>query len=330
MKNQNSISRRHALLHLGAGAAGLAFAGHALAQAWPSQPIKLLVPYTAGSPPDLSSRVLAIHLSTALGQPVVIENKPGAIGLVALAELLRLPADGNTLYCMLTPVTTASTLMPAQKIDLAKAVQPVSQVDTVASVLVVNNDLPAKTFKEFVALLRAKPNELNFASTGSGTPAHLAGELFKIDQKVEATHVPYVSFSQSVPDLISNRVQFMFMTSSVAAPLVNTGKVRALGVVGPKRIPILASTPTLAEQGMGNFDTSSWDGIVVKAGTPQAIVDRLNAEIVKILAKPEVMAKFTEMGMTATSSTPKAFGDLIASETVRWANVIKAANVTVN
>ncbi len=330
MKNQNAISRRHALLHLGAAAAGLAFGGRALAQAWPLQPIKLLVPYTAGSPPDLSSRVLAIHLSTALGQPVVIENKPGAIGLVAMAELLRLPADGNTLYCMLTPVTTASTLMPAQKIDLSKAIQPVSQVDTVASVLVVNNDLPAKTFKEFVALLRAKPNELNFASTGSGTPAHLAGELFKIDQKVEATHVPYVSFSQSVPDLISNRVQFMFMTSSIAAPLVNTGKVRALGIVGPKRIPILASTPTLGEQGMGTFDTSSWDGIVVKAGTPQAIVDRLNAEIVKILAKPEVMAKFTEMGMTATSSTPKAFGDLIASETVRWANVIKAANVTVN
>lgn len=199
-----------------------------------------------------------------------------------------------------------------------------------ASVLVVNNDLPASNIKEFVALLRAKPNALNFASTGSGTPAHLAGELFKLEQKVEATHVPYMAFSQSIPDLIGNRVQFMSMTSSIAAPLVNSGKVRALGIVGPKRIPILPNVPTLGEQGMGNFDTSSWDGIVVKAGTPKPIVDRLNAEIVNILAKPEVIARFAEMGMTATSSSSKNFGDLIAAETARWAAVIKAANVTVN
>ena len=325
-----SNKRRSALIKLGAVAMTVALSGPAFGQSWPSQPIKLLVPYTAGSPPDLSSRILATHLSSALGQPVIVENKPGAIGLIALGDLLRSPADGNTLYCMLTPVTTASTLMPAQKVDLGKAIQPISQMDTVGSVLVVNNDLPASNVKEFVALLKKKPNELNFASTGSGTPAHLAGELFKIEQKVEATHVPYASFSQSVPDLIGNRVQFMFMTSSIAAPLVNSGKVRALGIVGPKRIQILSKVPTLAEQGMGNFDTSSWDGIVVKAGTPQSIIDRLNLEIVRILAKPEVMTRFVEMGMTATSSTPKQFGDLIAAETLRWAAVIKTANVTVN
>lgn len=328
--NLQSIKRRLLLQQLGLVALSTSFSAPIFAQSWPSQPIRLLVPYTTGSPPDLSSRILATYLSTALKQPVIVENKPGAIGLIALGELLRAPADGYTLYCMLTPVTTASTLMPAQKVDLATAIQPVSQVDTVASVLVVNNDLPATNIKEFVALLKAKPNELNFASTGSGTPAHLAGELFKIEQKVEASHVPYNSFSQSVPDLISNRVQFMFMTSSIAAPLVNSGKIRALGIVGSKRIPILPSVPTLAEQGMGNFDTSSWDGIVVKAGTPQPIVDRLNSEIVRILATPEVVKKFSEMGMTATSSTPKQFGDLITSETARWANVIKTAKVTVN
>lgn len=173
--NLQSIKRRLLLQQLGLVALSTSFSAPIFAQSWPSQPIRLLVPYTTGSPPDLSSRILATYLSTALKQPVIVENKPGAIGLIALGELLRAPADGYTLYCMLTPVTTASTLMPAQKVDLATAIQPVSQVDTVASVLVVNNDLPATNIKEFVALLKAKPNELNFASTGSGTPAHQIG-----------------------------------------------------------------------------------------------------------------------------------------------------------
>lgn len=322
--------RRIVLQGFAALALGAAITTSSLAQAWPSKPIRLLVPYTAGSPPDLSSRILATHLATALQQPVIVENRPGAIGLVALQELLRQPADGNTLYCILTPVTTASTLLPAQKVDLAKELQPVSQIDRIGTVLVVNNDLAASDMKSFVSLLRAKPNELNFSSTGNGTPAHLAGEMFKSQEKVQATHVPYMSFAQSVPDLISNRVQFMFMTSTVAAPLVNTGKVRALGIVGPNRLPILPNVPTLAEQGMGKIDTSSWDGIVVKAGTPKPIVDRLNSEIVRILAKPEVKARFLEMGMAAVSSTPEELGTLIEAESGRWAAVIKAANITAN
>ncbi len=322
--------RRSVLRSLTTFTLGLGIAGACLAQAWPAKPIRLLVPYTAGSPPDLSSRVLATHLSASLQQPVVVENKPGAIGMVALQELLRQPADGYTLFCILTPVTTASALLPAQKVDLAKELQPVSQVDRIGTVLVVNNDLPVSDMKSFVALLRAKPKQLNFASTGNGTPAHLAGELFKIQEKVQAEHVPYMSFAQSVPDLISNRVQFMFMTSSVAAPLVNTGKVRALGIVGPNRLPILANVPTLAEQGMGKIDTSSWDGIVVKAGTPKSIVDRLNTEIVTVLAKPEIKAKFVDMGMTAVSSTPEELGALIEAETTRWVALIKAANISAN
>lgn len=322
--------RRIVLQSFAALALGAGISSSSLAQGWPSKPIRLLVPYTAGSPPDLSSRILATHLATALQQPVIVENRPGAIGLVALQELLRQPADGNTLYCILTPVTTASTLLPAQKVDLAKELQPISQINRIGTVLVVNNELAASDVKSFVSLLRAKPNELNFASTGNGTPAHLAGELFKSQEKVQATHVPYVSFSQSIPDLISNRVQFMFMTSTVAAPLVNTGKVRALGIVGPNRLPILPNVPTLAEQGMGKIDTSSWDGIVVKAGTPKPIVERLNSEIVRILAKPEVKARFLEMGMAAVSSTPEELGTLIEAESARWAAVIKAANITAN
>ncbi|MFD0669638.1 Bug family tripartite tricarboxylate transporter substrate binding protein [Ramlibacter sp. MAHUQ-53] len=330
MTPSHSSQRRSVLRGMTVLALGASLAGASLAQAWPVKPLRLLVPYTAGSPPDLSSRVVATYLATALQQPVVVENKPGAIGLVALQELLRQPADGYTLYCLLTPVTTASALLPAQKVDLAKELQPVSQISRIGTVLVVNNDLPATDMKSFVALLRAKPNQLNFASTGNGTPAHLAGELFKNQEKVQASHVPYQSFSQSVPDLLSNRVQFMFMTSSVAAPLVNTGKVRALGIVGPNRLPILPSVPTLSEQGMGKLDTSSWDAIVVKAGTPRPIVERLHTEIARIMAKPEVKAKFVEMGMAAVSSTPEELGALIEAETARWGAVIKAANITAN
>lgn len=330
MTSSHSSPRRSLLRTLILFALGAGMAGASLAQAWPAKPIRLIVPFAAGTPPDLSSRVLVSYLGASLQQPVVVENKPGAIGLVGLQELLRQPADGYTLYCILTPVTTASALLPAQKVDLAKELQPVSQIDRISTVLVVNNDLPAADMKTFVALLRAKPNQLNFASTGNGTPAHLAGELFKRQEKVEAAHVPYTSFSQSIPDLLSNRVQFMFMTSSVAAPLVQTGKVRALGIVGPNRLPILPNVPTLAEQGMGKIDTSSWDGIVVKAGTPRPIVDRLNTEIARIMAKPEVKAKFVEMGMTAVSSTPEELGALIESETARWGALIKAANITAN
>lgn len=325
-----SNHRRNIFRLLSAVAITTGFAGACFAQAWPTKPIRLLVPFTAGSPPDLSSRVLATHLSAALQQSVVIENKPGAIGIVALKDLLRQPADGYTLYCILTPVTTASTLLPAQKVDLAKELQPISQISRLSTVLVANNDLPVTDMRSFVALLREKPNQLNFASTGSGTPAHLAGELFKAQEKVQASHVPYTSFSQSVPDLLSNRVQFMFMSSSVAAPLVQSGKVRALGIVGPNRLPILPNVATLAEQGLGKIDTSSWDGIVAKAGTPKPIIDRLNAEIVKIMAKPEVKARFIEMGMTAVSSTPDELGSLIESESNRWAAVIKSANIKVD
>lgn len=329
--NDFNIARRRLLAGTAASLAGglMAIPSRAAAPAWPSKPIRLLVPFPTGTPPDISSRLVAGHLSPKLGQPVYVENKPGAIGLVSLGELLRQPADGHTLYCMLTPVTTAGTLLPAQRVDLQRELQPVSQVDWVYSVLVVNNDVKASNVKDFCALLREHPQDYSFGSGGNGTPAHLAGELFKQQQKVEATHVPYAQFSQAVPDLISGRIQFMFLTSNVALPLVQSKKIRALGVVGKERIAGLPDVPTLAEQGMGDFDTRSWDGIVVKAGTPPAIVQRLNEEIREVLSRPDVAARFTEMGMVPQASSPQQLGELIQSESTRWAAVIKAANISV-
>lgn len=308
---------------------GLSLAASAsLAQAqWPTKPIRLLVPFTPGLPPDIVSRLLANSLTASLGQPVFVENKPGAIGMVAVNELLKQPADGHTLMCMLMPVVTAPVLLPAQKVDLEKSLIPVSQIDRAPSVLIANNSLPASSLKEFVALLKAKPDELSFASSGNGTPAHLAGELFKLQQKVQATHVPYSQISMTIPDLLSNRVQFMFLTSSVAVPLIAAGKVKSFGVVGDKRLPALPQLPTLAEQGMGDFDTSNWNGIVVRAGTPPEIVQRLNAEIVALLRRRDTVEKFQEMGTQAMPSTPAQFGELIRSESRKWREVIAAASI---
>lgn len=329
MKQDSVNGERRAFLQMAAvGGLGLA-AGASLAQSsqWPTKPIRLLVPFTPGLPPDIVSRLLASSLTASLGQPVFVENKPGAIGMVAVNELLKQPADGHTLMCMLMPVVTAPVLLPAQKVDLEKSLIPVSQIDRAPSVLIANNSLPASSLKEFVALLKAKPDELSFASSGNGTPAHLAGELFKLQQKVQATHVPYSQISMTIPDLLSNRVQFMFLTSSVAVPLIAAGKVKSFGVVGDKRLPALPQLPTLAEQGMGDFDTSNWNGIVVRAGTPPEIVQRLNAEIVALLRRRDTVEKFQEMGTQAMPSTPAQFGELIRSESRKWREVIAAASI---
>lgn len=332
MKRSVPHPGRRALLQqavLGAVALG-ADAVWAQTPAWPAKPIRLLVPFPPGSPPDLVSRLLANHLAGPLGQAIVVENKPGAIGLVAVGELLRQPADGHTLMCMLMPVLTAPILMPAQKVELDKVLQPVSLVDRAPSVLVVNHSLPVNTIQEFVALLKARPNEMGFASGGNGTPAHLAGELFKQHQKVAATHVPYSQLAQAIPDLLSNRVQFMFLTSNVAIGQISAGKLKGIGVVGDKRLPALPKLPTLAEQGMGDFDTSNWDGIVVRAGTPPEIVQRLNSEIVTLLRRSDMVERFQEMGMQATPSSEAQFGELMRNDARKWREVITTAGIRID
>lgn len=330
-RSDSLASRRDLLRHAALGALALA-SGASMAQTpvWPSKPIRWLVPFPPGSPPDLVSRLMASLLSGPLGQPLVVENKPGAIGMVAVGELLRQPADGYTLMCMLMPVLTAPVLIPAQKVDLDKVLQPVSLIDRAPSVLVVNQSVPVNNLKEFVALLKARPNELGFASGGSGTPAHLAGELFKQHQKVLATHVPYSQLAQAIPDLLSNRVQFMFLTSNVAIPQISSGKLKGIGVVGDKRLPALPQLPTLAEQGMGDFDTSNWDGVVARAGTPPEIVQRWNTEIVALLSRRDVVEKFQEMGMQATPSTPAQFAELMRNDARKWRDLITSSGIRID
>lgn len=329
-----SLSRRTALRHLlqfGALAAGAlpVTALRAQAAAWPSKPIRIVVPFNVGTPPDITSRLIAEALTPALGQTVFVENRPGAVGTIGLAEVLRQPADGHNLFCMLMPVTTAPALLPNLRIDLLKDIEPVAQIDWTYSVLVVNKDLPATRVDQLIALMRAKPGGLSFGSGGNGTPAHLAGEMFKVQQKVSAVHVPYAQFGQAVPDLISGRLQFMFLTSNVAVPQVQSGRLRALAVVGNERLAALPAVPTMAQEGLPEFDTRSWDGIVVKAGTPREIVDRLNREIRRAVESPRMRERFAELGMAPASGTPQEFGALIQRDMKRWAELIRAAGIRI-
>lgn len=302
---------------------------HVHAATWPEKPVLLLVPYSAGSPPDVVARIVAQHLGVALGQPVVVENKIGAIGLVALRELIRRPGDGYTLMNLGMTGATAPALLPEQKVELQSAIRPIVQTDWSASVLVVNDELPARNVKELVALMRQKPGVLNFGSGGMGTPAHLVAEVLKRDQKLDAVHVPFAQFSQAVPELISNRVQMMFLTSSVAVPQVQAGKLRALAVVSPERLQALPTVPTMAEEGFDQFQRRTWGGFVAKAGTPPEVVERINREVNRILRMPEVRDRLIERGNMPAGGTPQQFDELIASETDYWAEVIRSAKVKV-
>lgn len=310
-----------------AGAAGWMPATAAANTAWPAKPIRLIVPFNVGTPPDIVARLVAQAITPSLGQPVVVDNRPGAIGIVGLNEMLRQPADGHTLYCLLMPVTTAKALLPSQRIDLLADTEPVVQLDWSDSVLVVNHDVTARNVAEFIELLRARPNQFSFGSGGNGTPAHLAGEVFKTQQKVSAVHVPYAQFTQAIPDLLGNRIQFMFLTSAVAVPQVKSGKLKALAVVSAQRVAALPEVPTMAEEGLGNFDTRSWDGIIVRAGTPRDVIERLNREIRKALESPQLRERFADLGLVPAAGTPQEFGELIRREIDRWGAVIRAAGI---
>jgi tripartite-type tricarboxylate transporter receptor subunit TctC len=312
---------------LAAFLAGVVAVAHAQPSLWPQKPVLLLVPYGAGSPPDVVARIVAQHLGAALGQPVVVENKTGAIGLLALRELVRRPNDGYTLMNLGMTGATAPALLPDQQVDLRSEIRPIVQTDWSASVLVVNDQVPARNVKELFSLMRQKPGTFNFGSGGIGTPAHLVAEVLKRDEKLDAVHVPFAQFSQAVPELIANRVQMMFLTSSVAVPQVQGGKLRALAVVSPERLPSLPAGPTMAEQGFPQFERRTWGGFVARAGTPADVVDRVNREVNRILRMPEVRDAIVARGNTPAGGTPQHFETLIASETVYWGEVIRSAKV---
>ena len=318
---------RRTLLLLGALAA---FAEPA-AQAQGSgggKPLRLIVPFTPGGSTDILARTLAPRLGTALGQTVVIDNKPGAGGSLGAAEAARAEPDGNTLLMgHIGTLAVNPALYPKLGYDPVKSFAPVAWVARVPNVLVVPASSPAKTFEEFIALAKSRPGRLTYSSGGNGSAAHIAFEYLKLKAGLFVTHVPYRGTAPSVNDLIAGQVDATFTGAPAVLPHVKSGRLRALAVSGRERIAALPDVPTVAESGLAGFEADQWYGLVAPAGTPAARVAQLNAEINKALALPEVARQIAVEGAVPTPDTPAAFGALIARELPRWAEVVKAGNM---
>ncbi len=308
--------------------AGLALAGPAKAQDYPSKPIRLVVPFAAGGATDVLARLVGERLTASLGQQVVVDNRPGAGGNIGSDLVARAEPDGYTI--LMGAVGTHAinpSLYPKMPYDPVKDFAPVTLVASVPNVLVVNPEVPANSVQELIDLAKAKPGELNFASSGNGTSIHLSGELFKAMTGTDIVHVPYKGSGPAVTDLLGGQVQMMFDNMPSSLPHVKAGKLRALGVTSAKRSPALPEVPTIAEAGVPGYDATSWFGILAPAGTPEPVVTRLQGAIVQALGEPEMRQRMADLGAEPVGDTPAEFGQFIAAEIAKWAKVVNDAGV---
>ncbi len=298
------------------------------AESWPARPIKLLVPFPAGSSPDLIARALAEPLGAALGQSIVVDNRPGAGGNVGTGMVAKAEPDGYTLlFTIQGPLVTAPLLSKHLGYDPQKDLMPVSLVATSPNLLVVDPKLGANSLADFVRIARAKKGELNYGSVGNGSASHLAMELFKTRAGIDLVHIPYQGFPQIVNAMLAGQIQAAFMVPGIAMGQVRAGKLKALGVTTLGRVGALPDIPTLAEQGFAGFEAISWQAVLAPAKTPKAIVERLSTELVRIIKSDEVRTRMLGVYFSAAGTTPDALAALMRSERESWAKVIKAAGV---
>lgn len=319
------IARRTLLAAL----ATLAAASPALAQdAWPSKQIKIVVPFAAGGTSDVLARVLAAQLQTNLKQTVIVDNRAGAGGVIGADSVAKSPADGYTL--LLGTIATHAinpALLPRMPYNAAKDFAPVMLLGSISNVLLVGPDQPFKSVKDVIAAAKAKPGSLQFASAGQGTSQHLSGETFKLLAGVDITHIPYKGSAPAIQDVMGGAVPMSFETALVAAPQIKAGKVRALAVTSAKRARILPDVPTLQEAGVPGFDVASWQALYAPAGTPPAVVAKLNAELARIIEQPEIKTRMEALGLEHTANTPAQFAEFQIAEQAKWAKIIKDGNV---
>ena len=320
------MQRRH-VLQAAASALG-SFALPSFAQAWPTRPIKLVVPFPAGSSPDIIGRLVAEPLARSLGQPIVVDNRPGAGGNLGTGVVAKAEPDGYTwLFTIQGPLVTAPLLSKGLSYDPAKELAPVSLVATSPNVLVVDPALGANTVADFVRIAKQRKGQLNYGSIGNGSASHLAMELFKSRAGLDLVHVPYQGFPQVVNAILAGQVQAGFMVPGIAMGQVRAGKLRALAVTTLGRAASLPELPTLAEQGYPNFEAISWQAVLAPAKTPKPMIERVSREIVRIVKSDEVRARMLSQYFSAAGTAPEGLAGLMKSERERWAQVIKAAGV---
>ncbi len=324
-----TVIRRFALLALFA-ALFIAPAAQAPAQDYPTRIVHVIAPYGPGGPSDVFSRVLAQKLSDNLKQGFVVENRPGASTMIGTDAVAKAAPDGYTLLIISQTHATNESLVANKPFQLMRDFAPVSPIYAGDLVMVVHPSVPAKTLKEFIALAKAKPGAMNYASSGTGSQYHLAGELFKTMSGTDIVHVPYKGSTGARNDILGGQVQMMFDTIATMGPSVEAGLVRALGTTGEERSPILLDVPTISEAGVPGFQASGWVGIVAPAATPKPIVERLNAEIRKILSSTEIKESWAKQGVVPLSMTASEFGVFIGAEIEKWAKVAQRAGVKIN
>ncbi|HLX13865.1 MAG TPA: tripartite tricarboxylate transporter substrate binding protein [Bradyrhizobium sp.] len=299
------------------------FADASLAQEYPSRAIRIIVPFGAGGPADVAARVLGNALQESLKQAIVIENRPGAGAVIGTQEAAKSAPDGYTLLMMSNTQTANESLVPQRKYELMRDLVPIAPINTSDLVIVVHPQVPAKTLKEFIALAKSQPGKLNYASSGQGTPYHMAGELFKTMAGIDLVHVPYRNSGEARNGVIGGQVQMMIDAVTTMAPNVSQGQVRALATTGKTRSSVLLEVPTAGEAGLGGYEATIWLGLMAPTGTPKPIIDKMNAAIDAAIQRPEIVKLWADQGAAPMSMTPEEFDKFLRADIVKYAEIVK-------
>ena len=319
------MTRLYSLARIAMLAAAMLGCAATAAQTYPVKPIRAVVPFGAGGPADIYARYLGQQLQGVLGQPFVIENRPGAGSIIGTDIVAKSPADGYTMLVMSNTHTVNESLIPKKPFVLMKDFVPVAPINSSDLLLVVHPSLPVKSVKELVALAKAKPRGLNYASSGNGTPYHMAGELFKALAGVDIVHIPHKGSGEARTSTMSGQTELMLDAITTMAPIARVGKVRALGTTGLKRSTVMPDVPTISEAGVKGYETTIWLGIMAPTGTPKPVIDRLNAEITKVTSRTDVKKLWGEQGAVSMAMSVAEFDKYLIADIAKWAKVVKIA-----